>query len=110
MSNGVQMMVAVFESEAAADGAYNQIKRNANNPWLDDVAIVVHHGSKVKIKESKDMRGGKGAIVAVVSENLVSQAADALKRLGATVTTPGLEADTVSRLKAAHEADVTGAA
>jgi uncharacterized membrane protein len=165
------MIVAAFENEAAADGAYNQLKRGANSPWLDDVAIVVHQGHKVKIKESKDMGGGKGAvvggaigaltsllfppailittiggaiigglsaklhdanlasgtlkhlgegltegtaaIVAVVDENLVPQATDALKRLGATVSTEGLDADTVNRLKAAHEAeppDVEGGA
>jgi uncharacterized membrane protein len=160
------MIVAAFENEAAADDAYNQLKRSANNPWLDDVAVIVHHGHKVKIKESRDMGGGKGAvvggaigaltgllfppalllttaagaviggigaklhdanlasgtlkhlgeglsegsaaIVAVVNENLVPQATDALKRLGATVSTEGLDADTVSRLKTAHDAETPG--
>lgn len=166
MSYGVQIIVAAFENEAAADGAYHQLKRSANSPWLDDVAIVVHQGHKIKIKESKDMGGGKGAviggaigaltsllfppaillttaagavigglsaklhdanlatgtlkhlgeqlsegaaaIVAVVDENLVPQATDALKRLGATVSTEGLDADTVSRLKTAHDAETPG--
>jgi uncharacterized membrane protein len=127
----------------------------------------VHQGNKVKIKESKDMGGGKGAviggaigaltsllfppaivlttvggaiigglgaklhdanlasgtlkhlgkglsegsaaIVAVVDENMVPQATDALKHLGATVSTEGLDDDTVNRLKAAHDAEPSGA-
>lgn len=36
--------------------------------------------------------------MAVVDENLVSQATDTLKRVGATVTTEGLDPDTVNRL------------
>jgi uncharacterized membrane protein len=44
---------------------------------------------------------GTAAIVAIVDENLVTQATDALKHLGASVTTEGLDADTVNRLKAA---------
>lgn len=63
MSRGVEILVAAFENEAAADEAYNQLKRGANRAWLDDVAIVVHEGNKVKLKESKDMGGGKGAVV-----------------------------------------------
>jgi uncharacterized membrane protein len=161
MSSGVEMLVAGFENEAAADAAYNQLKRGANAAWLDDVAVVVHEGDKVKVKESKDMGGGKGAviggtigaltallfppailittaagaaigglaaklhdanlptatlrelgeglapgsaaIVAVVNENLVSQATDALKRLNAKVSTVGLDADTAARLKEPNE-------
>jgi uncharacterized membrane protein len=44
---------------------------------------------------------GTAAIVAMVDEGLVNQATDALKRLGASVTTEGLDAETVDRLKAA---------
>jgi uncharacterized membrane protein len=63
MSRGVEILVAAFENEGAADAAYNQLKRGANSAWLDDVAIVVNEGNKVKFKESKDMGGGKGAVV-----------------------------------------------
>ena len=63
MSRGVEILVAAFENEAAADAAYNQLKRGDNRTWLDDVAIIVHEGNKVKFKESKDMGGGKGAVV-----------------------------------------------
>ena len=63
MSRGVEILVAAFENEAAADAAYNQLKRGANSSWLADVAIVVNEGNKVKFKESKDMGGGKGAVV-----------------------------------------------
>lgn len=157
MSTGVEILVAAFDDEATADAAYNQLKRGANAAWLDDVAVIVHEGSKVRIKESKDMGGGKGAlvggtigaltallfppailittaagaaigglaaklhdanlptstlrelgeglapgtaaIVAVVNENLVPQATDALKRLNAKVSTVGLDAETATRLK-----------
>jgi uncharacterized membrane protein len=44
---------------------------------------------------------GTAAIVAIVDEGLVNQATDALKRMGATVTTEGLDTETVDRLKAA---------
>jgi uncharacterized membrane protein len=63
MSRGVEILVAAFENEAAADAAYNQLKRGDNRAWLDDVAIIVHEGNKVKFKESKDMGGGKGAAI-----------------------------------------------
>jgi uncharacterized membrane protein len=155
--------VAAFKDEAAADAAYKELKQGANRRWLDDVAIVVHEGDKVKFKESKDMGGGGGAaggaavgalvglffppalvittvggavigglaaklhdanlpdkdlrqlgehlkpgaaaIVAVVDENMVPQATDALKRLGASVATQGLDPDTVSRLTADSDSD-----
>jgi len=63
MSRGVEILVAAFENEAAADAAYNQLKRGVNSSWLADVAIIVNEGNKVKFKESKDMGGGKGAVV-----------------------------------------------
>jgi uncharacterized membrane protein len=63
MSKGVEILVAVFETEAAADAAYNQLKRGENSAWVDNVAVIVHEGSKVKFKELKDMGGGKGAAV-----------------------------------------------
>jgi hypothetical protein len=93
MNTGVRILVAAFKDEASADQAYRQLNLGENDPWLADAAIVVHQGNKVKFKESKDM--------GFVDENLVTQATDALKHLGASVTTEGLDADTVNRLKAA---------
>lgn len=59
-------------------------------------------------KLGSQLSAGEAAIVAVVAENMVPQAEDALKRLGADVTTEGLDADTVARLQAAHDAAQTG--
>ena len=167
MSRGVEILVAAFKDEAAADAAYHQLKRGANNAWLENVAIVVNEGTKVKFKESRDMGGGKGAvlggaigaltsllfppailittaagaiiggvtaklhdsnlpsdtlrrvgeqltpgtaaIIALVDETMVAQSTDALNRLGATVSTVGLDADTVDRLNAADASDAPDA-
>lgn len=167
MSRGVEILVAAFKDEAAADAAYNQLKRGANSAWLDNVAVVVNEGNKVKFKESRDMGGGKGAvlggaigaltsllfppailittaagaiiggvtaklhdsnlpsdtlrrvgeqltpgtaaIIALVDETMVAQSTDALNRLGATVSTVGLDADTVDRLNAADASDAPDA-
>ena len=57
----------------------------------------------------ESLSAGEAAIIAVVDENMVSEASDALKRLGAEVTTEGLDSETVNRLKAAHEAAQAGA-
>jgi uncharacterized membrane protein len=158
MSTGVQILVGAFPDEASADAAYKQLKRRENDAWLQDAAIVVHQGDKVKFKESHDMGFGKGAaaggvlgaltgllfppailiftvggaliggttaklhdanlpdstfrelgaklaegsaaIIAVVNESLAAQATDALKRMGATVTVEGLDAETAARLQA----------
>lgn len=167
MSKGIEILVAAFKDEAAADAAYNQLKRGANSAWLDNVAVVVNEGNKVKFKESRDMGGGKGAmlggaigaltsllfppailittaagaiiggvtaklhdsnlpsdtlrrvgeqltpgtaaIIALVDETMVAQSTDALNRLGATVSTVGLDADTVDRLNAADASDAPDA-
>lgn len=167
MSRGVEILVASFKDEATADAAYNQLKRGANNAWLDNVAVVVNEGNKVRFKESRDMGGGKGAvlggaigaltsllfppailittaagaviggiaakmhdsnlpsetlhkvgeqltpgtaaIIALVDETMVSQSTDALKRLGASVSTVGLDSDTVDRLNAMDESGATDA-
>lgn len=159
MGRGVEILVAAFNDEATADAAYNQLKRGANREWLDNVAIVVNEGNKVKFKESRDMGGGKGAaiggaigaltsllfppailittaagaviggitaklhdsnlpsdtlrkvgeqltpgtaaIIALVDESMVAQSTDALKRLGATISTVGLDSETIDRLNAA---------
>lgn len=160
MSKGVIVLVGSFSDSAAAESAYNQLKRGANSSWLQDVMVVQRADAKVKFKESQDAGFGKGAaagaivgaiaglftgglawvalggaaiggtiakmrdanmpdkelkklgealqsgeaaIVAVVDEGLVSQAEDALKRLGATVVTEGLDEGTVQRLHGASE-------
>jgi uncharacterized membrane protein len=51
-------------------------------------------------KLGESLKAGEAAIVAVVDENMVPQASDALKNLGATVTTEGLDDETVARLNA----------
>jgi uncharacterized membrane protein len=52
-------------------------------------------------KLGEGLRTGEAAIVAVVDENLVPQAEDALKRMGAQVVTEGLDDETVNRLQVA---------
>jgi uncharacterized membrane protein len=162
MGRGVEILVAAFKDEATADAAYHQLKRGANSAWVENVAVVVNEGNKVKFKESRDMGAGKGAvlggaigaltmllfppamlittaagaviggitaklhdsnlpsdtlrkvgeqltpgtaaIIVLVDETLVSQSTDALNRLGASVSTVGLDSDTIDRLNAAGEA------
>lgn len=167
MGRGVEILVAAFKDEAGADAAYKQLKSSANSVWVDNVAVVVNDGKKVTFKESRDMGGGKGAviggaigalttllfppamlittaagaiiggitaklhdsnlpsetlrkvgeqltpgtgaIIALVDETLLAQATDALTRLGATVSTVGLDSETIDRLNATGDAGEPGA-
>jgi uncharacterized membrane protein len=83
MSRGVEILVAAFENEGAADAAYN-----ANLP------------SDTLRKLGEQLTPGTAALVAIVDETLVTQAKEALSRLNAKVSTVGLDAETADRLKA----------
>jgi uncharacterized membrane protein len=57
------VIVAAFSSEAAAQAAFDQIKDAKKELGLRDAALVQRDGDKVHIKETKDMGGGKGAVI-----------------------------------------------
>ncbi len=57
------VIVAAFSSEAAAQAAFDQIKGAKKELGLRDAAIVQRDGDKVHVKETKDMGGGKGAVI-----------------------------------------------
>ena len=57
------IVVAAFDNDAAAQAALNQIKGAKKELGLRDAAIVYRDGDKIKVKETKDMRGGKGAVI-----------------------------------------------
>ena len=59
----VEIVVAEFNSDAAASAALKALKGQLA---LKDAAIVRNENGKVKVKETKDMSGGKGASVGVV--------------------------------------------
>lgn len=57
------VVVAVFDNDAAAQAGLNQIKASKKEIGLRDAAIVYRDGDKIKVKETKDMGGGKGAVI-----------------------------------------------
>ena len=75
---------------------------------IGGVIAKAHDGSlpNATLKRLGDALGaGEAAIVAVADERLVAQASDALKSLGATVTTEGLDDETVARLQAGAKSE-----
>ena len=66
MSKGkqpVEIVVAEFNTDTAASEALHLLKGKLQ---LKDAAVVKNVNGKVKLKETKDMGGGKGASVGVV--------------------------------------------
>ncbi len=59
----VTIIVATFPSDGAASAALDQLKSSKKDIGLKDAAIVRRDGDKVKVKETKDMGGGKGAVI-----------------------------------------------
>ena len=59
----VEIVVAEFNTDEAASAALKALK---NQLPLKDAAIIRTEHGKVKVKETKDMGGGKGASVGVV--------------------------------------------
>lgn len=59
----VEIVVAGFNTDAAASEALKALKGKLK---INDAAIVKNENGKVKVKETKDMGGGKGASVGVV--------------------------------------------
>jgi uncharacterized membrane protein len=59
----VEIVVAEFNTDAAASAALTMVKSRL---VLKDAAIIRNENGKVKVKETKDMGGGKGASVGVV--------------------------------------------
>ena len=59
----VEIVVAQFNTDAAASDALKVLKSQLP---LKDAAIIRNENGKVKVKETKDMGGGKGASVGVV--------------------------------------------
>ena len=59
----VEIVVAEFNTDAAASAALKTLKGQLS---LKDAAIIRNENGKVKVKETKDMGGGKGASVGVV--------------------------------------------
>ena len=57
------IVVAAFDNEAAAQAALAQVKAAKKEIGLRDAAIVYRDGDKIKVKETKDMGGGKGAVI-----------------------------------------------
>jgi uncharacterized membrane protein len=59
----VEIVVAEFNTDAAASAALKALKGQLS---LKDAAIIRNESGKVKVKETRDMGGGKGASVGVV--------------------------------------------
>ncbi len=59
----VEIVVAEFNTDTAASEALQMLKRQLQ---LKDAAVIKNVNGKVKIKETKDMSGGKGASIGVV--------------------------------------------
>jgi uncharacterized membrane protein len=59
----VEIVVAEFNTDAAASAALKALKGQLS---LKDAAIIRNENGKVKVKETKDMGGGKGASIGVV--------------------------------------------
>ena len=59
----VEIVVAEFNTQAAASAALKTLKGQLS---LKDAAIIRNENGKVKVKETKDMGGGKGTSVGVV--------------------------------------------
>ncbi len=59
----VEIVVAEFNTDTAATEALQMLKRQLQ---LKDAAVIKNINGKVKIKETKDMSGGKGASIGVV--------------------------------------------
>jgi uncharacterized membrane protein len=59
----VEIVVAEFNTVEAASAALKTLKSKMS---LKDAAIIRNENGKVKVKETKDMGGGKGASVGVV--------------------------------------------
>jgi uncharacterized membrane protein len=57
------IVVAAFDNDAAAQAALSQVKGAKKELGLRDAAIVYRDGDKIKVKETKDMGGGKGAVI-----------------------------------------------
>ncbi len=57
------IVVAVFDNEPAAKAALGQVKAAKKELGLRDAAIVYRDGDKIKVKETKDMGGGEGAVI-----------------------------------------------
>ncbi|MCB0254595.1 MAG: DUF1269 domain-containing protein [Anaerolineae bacterium] len=57
------VVVAAFDNDDAAKAALDQVKGAKKELGLRDAAIVTRHGDKIKVKETKDMGGGKGAVI-----------------------------------------------
>jgi len=59
----VEIVVAEFNTDAAASAALKALKGQLP---LKDAAIIRNENGRVKVKETRDMGGGKGASVGVV--------------------------------------------
>ncbi len=59
----VEIVVAEFDTDAAASAALKALKGRLP---LKDAAIIRNENGRVKVKETRDMGGGKGASVGVV--------------------------------------------
>jgi len=59
----VEIVVAEFNTDAAASAALKALKGQLP---LQDAAIIRNENGRVKVKETRDMGGGKGASVGVV--------------------------------------------
>ena len=59
----VTVIVAAFTSEDAAKAALDELKSSKKDIGLHDAVIIRRDGDKVKVKETKDMGGGKGAVI-----------------------------------------------
>jgi uncharacterized membrane protein len=59
----VEIVVAEFNTDTAASEALQMLKGKLQ---LKDAAVIKNINGKVKIKETKDMGGGKGASVGVI--------------------------------------------
>lgn len=57
------VVIAAFDNSAAAQSGLNQVKAAKKELGLRDAAIVYRDGDKIKVKETKDMGGGKGAVI-----------------------------------------------
>ncbi|MEZ4768303.1 MAG: DUF1269 domain-containing protein [Caldilineales bacterium] len=66
------IVVAAFDNNAAAQTALNQVKGAKKELGLRDAAIVYRDGDKIKVKETKDMGGGKGAVIGGVIAGIAS--------------------------------------
>jgi uncharacterized membrane protein len=59
----IEIVVAEFNTDAAASAALKTLKDHLS---LKDAVVIRNENGKVKVKETRDMGGGKGASVGVV--------------------------------------------